>query len=112
EPLEAPARMGGDAAGPEQPFESVLLIAPAPPAALALGTVYVGGGNRPARFHLGEYLIDETALVGRPAREALVDLAVVVGAGAFHAPLQQRPGLDRQERCLVSPVLEQAALPA
>jgi hypothetical protein len=36
EALEPAPRMGGDAAGPEQPFEGVLLLAPTPPAAGAL----------------------------------------------------------------------------
>ncbi len=104
--------MGGDAAGPEQPFEGVLLVAPAPPAALTLGAVDVGCGDRTAVFDFGVDVLDQAALFGGPTRQPLVDLAFVVGGGALHAPLHQRPGLDRQVGGLMRPVFEQPALAA
>ena len=108
EPLEAAARMGGDASGPEQPFEGVLLVAPAPPAAGTLCAVDVGGRDRAACGDFPIDVLDQAGMFAAPFGQSPIHF--LAPAGALHAPAHQRICLDRQERRLVRPIFEQPAL--
>ena len=106
DPLEAGAPGGGrDPPRPEQPLQRALGVAPAPPAALTLGPFQVGCGERP----LGRNALqDGLGLRAAFAREGLQPApGPLPPLGAGHAPAQPWMQLQRQQRGLVSPVLEQ-----
>ena len=107
-PFEAPAVGRGDAAGPEQPFEGVLGVAPAPPAARAFLALQGGSGDRSTLGDLAMDLFYIGGVLASPFGEA--EIHFVAARGPLHAPAHQRPGLDRQERGLVRPVFEDRAL--
>ena len=107
--LEAAApRPGGDAAGPEQPFERALGVAPFPPAAAASAVLEVRGGHRAFGFDSPEDRVRLGALfAGEGAQRAPAGRAAL---GAGHPPAQQRVEVERQQRCLVRPIFEQPSL--
>src|SRR5262249_29977010 len=109
--LEARPALGGcDSSGPEQPFERRLGVAPAPPAAMPALAVEIRGGERAALYYLAIDTLDVVGIIAAEPGYSLVD--TLAARRPLHAPAHQRPGLDRQERCLVRPVFEEQPLPA
>src|SRR6187397_1737862 len=97
--------MSGDLAGPEQPFERDLAIAPSPPVALALVTIAdFRHAERATVTNFREHLTAQRGPVAPESRDVAPRAIAVLRA--LHAPAQQRLALDRQQRRLVAPVLE------
>ena len=104
--LEASPRMRGDLPGPEQPLERNLAFAPAPPAALAaVARADLGHAERAAIANFREHLAAEGGTVAPEPRDVAPGAVAVLRA--LHAPAQQWLALDRHQRRLVTPVLEQ-----
>ena len=104
--LEAVAGLCGDQPGPEQPLQRPLAVRPGPPAGGPARTFgEVAARDRPAPLDLGQDPIDIVALLASEPRQACPHRPA---PRPLHAPAQQRLGLERQERRLVSPVFEQA----
>ena len=102
-----------EVAGPEQPLEGVLGLAPAPPTALAFpaaGAVrQIARGLRPFGPDAVQHRHRGWArLAGEDLEPAVAALAAV---RPRHAPAQQRLQGERQQGALMRPIFEELALP-
>jgi hypothetical protein len=106
--LEVAAAGGGDPTGPEQELQRCLGVGPVPAPVLAAAGLVPGDvprGDRTDVEHLGVHLLDVArTLLGEPGDPSPGLEALL---GPLHPPPHQRMQVDRQQRRLVSPVLEQ-----
>ena len=104
--LEAPTAVCGDLAGPEEPLERHLALAPPPPAGAATArALEVRHTDRPARANLGQHRFAEFRAL--PAEPSNAGPDAHASTRALHSPAQERLQLDGQKGSLVTPVLEQ-----
>ena len=103
--LEARPAVRRHLAGPEQVLERLLALAVPPPRPALLARVAeLTGRERPALAHLVEHRL---MYPGCFFSSAMSQLRLPIVAAFRHLPSVQRVLLDRQQRRLVSPVLEE-----
>src|SRR3954464_1764375 len=85
--LETFTRGSGDAPCPEQPFEGMLGVAPAPPAAGTLVAVEAGSGDRTVGLDLAVDALDIVCFLAGEPRQRAVGADTVHRAA--HAPAHQ-----------------------
>ncbi len=105
DPLEAAPGQGRDLAGPEEPFEGSLAVAPTPPGRLGPAPVReFAGADRSSFRDLPADPVDEIRPLPPEPRDAAVD--PLAARGPSHAPAQERVQVEMDQGGLVAPVLE------